>query len=60
MAAGFMAALGTGYLFLVALFRFLGRRALAELSPVDLVVMLCLGSAVETALSAPTRRWRPG
>ena len=48
--SGIAAATAVVYLFLVALFRFLGRRALAELSPVDLVVMLCLGSAVETAM----------
>ena len=38
------------YVFLVALLRLLGRRSLADLSAVDLVLMLCLGSAVETAM----------
>lgn len=38
------------YLFLIVLLRVLGRRQLAELTVVDLVVLLCLGSAVETAM----------
>jgi len=47
----FVAAASAGiYLFLIVLLRVFGRRTLAELSAVDLVVMLCLGSAVETAM----------
>ena len=49
--SGVAAATAVVYVFLVALLRLLGRRTLAELSPVDLVVMLCLGSAVETAMT---------
>lgn len=38
------------YLFVIALLRVVGRRQLAQLSPLDLVVVLLLGSAVETAM----------
>ena len=38
------------YAFLLALLRAVGRRQLAELTVVDLVVVLVLGSAVETAM----------
>ncbi|HSO94563.1 MAG TPA: YetF domain-containing protein [Acidimicrobiia bacterium] len=38
------------YFFLILLLRFFGRRQLAQLSALDLVVVLLLGSAVETAM----------
>jgi uncharacterized membrane protein YcaP (DUF421 family) len=38
------------YLFLITLLRLAGRRQLAQLSALDLVVVLLLGSAVETAM----------
>jgi uncharacterized membrane protein YcaP (DUF421 family) len=38
------------YLFLITLLRLAGRRQLAQLSALDLVVVLVLGSAVETAM----------
>jgi uncharacterized membrane protein YcaP (DUF421 family) len=38
------------YLFLIGLLRVFGRRELAQLSALDLVVVLLLGSAVETAM----------
>ena len=38
------------YLFLIAILRLLGRRQLAQLSSLDLVVVLLLGSTVETAM----------
>ena len=38
------------YLFIVLGFRFLGRRQLGQLNVVDLVVIIIMGSAVETAL----------
>ena len=38
------------YLFLITLLRFAGRRQLAQLSALDFVVVLLLGSAVETAM----------
>jgi len=38
------------YLFLIAVLRLFGRRQLAQLSGLDLVVVLLLGSAVETAM----------
>jgi uncharacterized membrane protein YcaP (DUF421 family) len=38
------------YLFLVVLLRVLGRRQLGQLTVIDLVVVLLLGSAVETAM----------
>jgi len=38
------------YLFLTAALRLLGRRQLGQLSVIDLVVVLVLGSAVETAM----------
>lgn len=38
------------YLFLLLLLRISGRRQLAELTVIDLVVVLVLGSAVETAM----------
>jgi uncharacterized membrane protein YcaP (DUF421 family) len=38
------------YLFLIALLRAVGRRQLAQLTALDLVVVLLLGSAVETAM----------
>jgi len=38
------------YLFLIALLRIFGRRELAQLTIVDLIVVLILGSAVETAM----------
>lgn len=38
------------YLFLIAILRLIGRRQLAQLSALDLVVVLLLGSAVETAM----------
>jgi uncharacterized membrane protein YcaP (DUF421 family) len=40
----------TIYLFLITLLRVFGRRQLAQLSALDLVVVLLLGSAVETAM----------
>jgi len=40
----------TIYLFLIAALRLLGRRQLAQLSALDLIVVLLLGSAVETAM----------
>lgn len=38
------------YVFVIVLLRVTGRRQLAELTIIDLVVLLCLGSAVETAM----------
>ena len=38
------------YLFLIVILRIIGRRQLAQLSVLDLVVVLLLGSAVETAM----------
>ena len=38
------------YLFLITILRLVGRRQLAQLSALDLVVVLLLGSAVETAM----------
>ena len=38
------------YLFLIAILRLVGRRQLAQLSALDLVVVLLLGSTVETAM----------
>jgi uncharacterized membrane protein YcaP (DUF421 family) len=38
------------YLFLIVLLRVVGRRELAQLTMVDLIVVLILGSAVETAM----------
>jgi uncharacterized membrane protein YcaP (DUF421 family) len=38
------------YLFLIVLLRLFGRRELAQLTVVDLIVVLILGSAVETAM----------
>ncbi len=38
------------YLFLIAILRLIGRRQLAQLSVLDLIVVLLLGSAVETAM----------
>lgn len=40
------------YLFLIILFRLLGRRQLGQLNVIDLVVIIILGSAVETAMVA--------
>jgi len=40
----------TIYLFLIVALRLLGRRQLAQLSALDLIVVLLLGSAVETAM----------
>lgn len=40
----------TIYLFLVALISVLGRRSLSQLSSLDLIVLMLLGSAVETAM----------
>jgi uncharacterized membrane protein YcaP (DUF421 family) len=47
IVAGSTAAI---YLFLITILRFVGRRQLAQLSALDLVVFLLLGSAVETAM----------
>ena len=38
------------YLFLITILRLAGRRQLAQLSALDLIVVLLLGSAVETAM----------
>ncbi len=38
------------YLFVIGLLRVVGRRQLAQLSALDLIVVLLLGSAVETAM----------
>jgi len=38
------------YLFLIAAFRYVGRRQLGQLTVVDLVIILAMGSAVETAM----------
>src|SRR5712675_98688 len=38
------------YLFLIVLLRLFGRRQLGQLTVIDLVVVLTLGSAVETSL----------
>jgi uncharacterized membrane protein YcaP (DUF421 family) len=38
------------YLFLITILRLVGRRQLAQLSALDLIVVLLLGSAVETAM----------
>jgi uncharacterized membrane protein YcaP (DUF421 family) len=44
------AATASLYLFLVVVLRVLGRRQLGQLTVIDLVVVLLLGSAVETAM----------
>ena len=38
------------YLFLIFLFRFLGKRELAQLNPIDLVVLLLLSNTVQNAI----------
>jgi uncharacterized membrane protein YcaP (DUF421 family) len=38
------------YLFLIVILRLFGRRQLGQLSVIDLIVVLILGSAVETAM----------
>src|SRR6202790_5475806 len=38
------------YLFLVVVIRLVGRRMLAQLSAIDFIVIILLGSAVETAM----------
>jgi uncharacterized membrane protein YcaP (DUF421 family) len=40
------------YLFLIAMFRILGRRQLGQLNVIDLVIIILMGSAVETAMVA--------
>ena len=40
------------YLFLIVMFRIVGRRQLAQLNVIDLVIILIMGSAVETAMVA--------
>ncbi len=40
------------YVFLVAMLRLLGRRVMGQLTVVDLVIIIALGSAVETAMIA--------
>ncbi len=40
------------YLFLIVGFRLLGRRQLSQLTVIDLVILILLGSAVETSLIA--------
>ena len=45
-----VAATAAIYLFLVAALRLLGRRQLGQLTVIDLVVILVLGSAVETSM----------
>jgi uncharacterized membrane protein YcaP (DUF421 family) len=40
----------TIYVFLIAGFRLIGRRALGQLTVIDLVILLIMGSAVETAM----------
>ncbi len=40
------------YLFLIVLFRIVGRRQLAQLNVIDLVIIIVMGSAVETAMVA--------
>ena len=40
------------YLFLIAIIRIAGRRNLSQLNVIDLVIILVLGSAVETAMVA--------
>ena len=47
IVAGSTAAI---YLFLIVLLRLFGRRQLGQLTVIDLVVVLLLGSAVETAM----------
>lgn len=48
------------YLFLVFALRILGRRTLSQLSAVDLVVIILLGSAVETAMVQASTSFRVG
>jgi uncharacterized membrane protein YcaP (DUF421 family) len=50
MAAGLGDEVRSIYLFLLALLRLFGRRQLGQLTVIDLVVVLLLGSAVETAM----------
>ena len=40
------------YVFLIVMFRVAGRRQLAQLNVIDLVIILVMGSAVETAMVA--------
>ena len=40
------------YLFLIVMFRFVGRRQLGQLNIIDLVIIVVMGSAVETAMVA--------
>jgi uncharacterized membrane protein YcaP (DUF421 family) len=43
------------YVFLIAAFRLLGHRQISELTPAELVVVMVIGSAVETSLVAGNR-----
>jgi uncharacterized membrane protein YcaP (DUF421 family) len=42
----------TIYLFLVVMFRLVGRRQLGQLNAIDLVIIIVMGSAVETSMVA--------
>jgi uncharacterized membrane protein YcaP (DUF421 family) len=48
------------YLFLIIGLRILGRRTLSQLSAVDLVVIILLGSAVETSMVQASTSFRVG
>ncbi|MEP6756253.1 MAG: YetF domain-containing protein [Chthonomonadales bacterium] len=48
------------YLFLILSLRFLGRRQLGQLTPFDLITVLILGSAVETAMIGGDTRLMTG
>jgi uncharacterized membrane protein YcaP (DUF421 family) len=48
------------YLFLIVMIRLVGRRMLAQISAIDFVVMILLGSAVETAMVGASTSFRAG
>lgn len=48
------------YLFLILAIRVLGRRTLSQLNPLDLLVIMLLGSAVETAMVKASTSFKVG
>lgn len=48
------------YLFLILMIRLIGRRMLAQLSAIDLIVVILLGSAVETAMVHASTSFKAG
>src|SRR5271170_1769109 len=62
MHALLVVCIGTStiYLFLILAIRFVGRRTLSELTPIDLLVVMLLGSSVETAMVHGSSALRAG